>query len=149
MRSHTEERELPYPVERVFDLVADVERYPLFVPGWRSVRILGRDGDTARVEQCIAVGPFDWRFVSESVFQRPERIRITASDGPFRHLRIEWLFTPRDGPRSLTRLSMTYEMRSQLVERAAALLLADLPRRTLHAFEDRLARLPPPTAEER
>lgn len=140
MPTYTEERNLPYSAEEMFDVVSDVESYPRFLPGWRTVRILERCDDTLRVAQTVAVPPFHWRFVSEAVLERPERIDISTSDGPFRHLRIEWRFMRRGENDCTVDLTMTYAMRSGVVEKAAGVLLRDLPRRTLSAFERRLAR---------
>ncbi|NIR32309.1 MAG: type II toxin-antitoxin system RatA family toxin [Gammaproteobacteria bacterium] len=141
MPTYAGERRLPYSAEDVFDVVSDVESYPRFLPGWRTAQILERSKDTLRVAQTVAVPPFRWRFVSEAVLERPERLDIGTSGGPFRYLHIEWRFTRQGEAACVAGLTVRYAMRSRVVEKATGALLRDLPRRTLSAFEQRLARL--------
>lgn len=141
MPIYVERRELPYSAEEMFDVVSDVESYPKFLPGWRSAQILERSNDTFRVRQIIAVPAFRWDFVSDAVLDRPERIEISTSDGPFRHLRIEWRFVRRGENACVAGLTVSYAMRSRLVEKAIGPLLRDLPRRIVSAFEQRITHL--------
>ena len=45
MATHAERRALPYTPAQMYALVADVERYPEFLPWCRAARITRRDGD--------------------------------------------------------------------------------------------------------
>ena len=53
MPKHSETRRLPYSPEQMFDLVADVRRYPEFLP-WVTAMRVRRDGDTAAIESELA-----------------------------------------------------------------------------------------------
>ncbi len=88
---------LPHPCEHIFTVIADVERYPEFVPGWREVRVLERGERRVRVEQAFALGPMQWRFESEARFDPPRGIDIEAGSGPFESLLVRWRFE-RVGP---------------------------------------------------
>ena len=61
MAIHNEKRLLPYIPEQIFDLVADVEKYPEFLPLWRNVSVLHPPGgdQTGRylTEQTLQLGP--------------------------------------------------------------------------------------------
>jgi len=88
MLIETAGHELPFAPAQIFDLVADIERYPDFLPWWISVSIIKRELDICDVEQVLGRGPVRIQFASRAVLTRPERIDITSSDGPFRHLAI-------------------------------------------------------------
>lgn len=87
---------LPYGAASLFDLVADVERYPEFVPGWREVRVSLREPDRLLVEQLVTFGPGEWRFLSEARLDRPHAMEIRTIDAPFGELAIEWTFEALD-----------------------------------------------------
>jgi coenzyme Q-binding protein COQ10 len=75
---------LPFSCEQVFDVAADIERYPEFLPGWRSARILRRQSNICFVEQVLALGFLRVQIATEAVLLRPSRIDISSSDGRFR-----------------------------------------------------------------
>src|SRR5580692_16619 len=81
-------RRLPFTPAQIFELVADIEHYPDFLPWWISVSIIKRELDTCDVEQVLGRGPVRIQFASRAVLTPPERIDISSSDGPFRHLAI-------------------------------------------------------------
>jgi coenzyme Q-binding protein COQ10 len=77
----------------MFDLAADVERYPQFLRGWRAVRIIGRDAvDGLMVEQVVGLGPLHWRFFSSALLHRPGHLCIRSTGRPFDRLQIDWRF---------------------------------------------------------
>ena len=61
--------QLPYPCERVFDMVADIERYPEFLPGWTHARILDRHDNRLHAEQQLQTGPAVFRFHSTALLE--------------------------------------------------------------------------------
>lgn len=99
-----------HPRADVFDLVADIERYPDFVPGWKEARILS-DGDGRRsVEQAVGVGAFVWRFRTGAVLERPQRIRIQGKGGPLRRLHQVWRFEEQGQGKTLVELWTDYAL---------------------------------------
>ncbi|MHB1828993.1 MAG: SRPBCC family protein, partial [Steroidobacteraceae bacterium] len=68
------------PDERsaLFDVAADVEGYPLFLPGWIDARIVRRAGEQCEAVQTIGLGPMRLRFRTQALLRRPERIDITS-----------------------------------------------------------------------
>lgn len=76
----------------MFNLVADIERYPEFVPGWREVEVLSRGPDSLHVRQRVSVGPAVWRFRSEARLDPPHTIDIRTIAAPFGDLAIHWAF---------------------------------------------------------
>jgi coenzyme Q-binding protein COQ10 len=140
MRRQSESHRMPWTAEQMFDLAADIERYPEFLPHWPHATIRSREGDVLHVRQEIDLGVRRLRFESRAVLQRPARLHIDAASGPFRRLSIDWRFTPeRDGCR--TALTVEMEMRSLLLEALAGKLMAMLTRDVLARFRERAAAL--------
>lgn len=131
-------RRLPFPRSDVFDIVADIERYPEFVPGCRDARILERNGSILLVEQEMGLGgPWSWRFRTDARLERPSHIRVATQEHPFRHLDQRWLFEAIDDRATSLKLHVDYELRSRSLERVAGRLLEEGFERTLAAFAAR------------
>lgn len=130
-------RLLPHRREQVFDLAADVERYPEFLPGWISARILRREADVLFVEQVLGVGPLRVQFGSKALLRRPEQIDVTSAEHPFRHYSLTWRVTPL--PRECCSLSVTadLEMESRLLQHVVNRILPASIRDVMAAFEAR------------
>ena len=136
MSVHSERRLFLVAAGRLYELVADVERYPEFVPGWRNARVLERAGNKAWVEQTLGLAGFQMRFTSRAFFDPPGRLRIRAEDGPFRRLAIDWRFEPVEGG-CRVELRVDFEPGSFLLDRTARALLGPMGRRVMEAFEAR------------
>jgi len=141
MEIYTDTGGVPYTRKQMFDLIADVERYPDFLPGWLATRIIERDADTAIVEQEIGSGLFRTRFSTRVVFTPPGGIDIASTDSPFRRLTIRWRFEPAGRSRCLLGFYAGVELRSALYERLAGPLLKSHFRCIASAFENRANQL--------
>jgi coenzyme Q-binding protein COQ10 len=140
MTLYRERRLFPIATERLYELVANVERYPEFIPGWRKARVLERTGNEARVEQTLGLAGFQMRFTSRAFFDPPRRLQIRAEDGPFRRLAIDWRFEPSEGG-CRVELQVEFESGSRRLDRMARALLGPMGRRVMGAFESRARRL--------
>jgi len=137
METYIEEKESPYTPEEMFDLVADVESYGDFVPGWLDATILEREGDVIYVDQEVGLGMVHTSFVSQGIFTRPESIEITSSDGPFLYLAVRWTFEASNKSGCIIRFDAGFELRSRFLEKVVGPLFNDTMRRCVSAFEQR------------
>ncbi len=137
METYVEKRELPYTPAQMFDLVADVESYGDFVPGWLNARILERDGDVVYVDQEVGLGMFHTRFVIQGIFTRPESIELTSSDGPFLYLAVRWTFEASNKSGCIIHFHGGFELRSRFLEKVVGRLFSDIMGRSVSAFEQR------------
>lgn len=136
----TVERLLPHDPEVLFDLAADVERYPEFLPWWSAARVIKREGDTYTTDQTVGFGPLSARFHSKTVLHRPRSIEVTSSDAPFRHFRLTWIFERRPAGGTRVTLATDLALRSILLERLLDQILQQILAQIVAAFE-RQARL--------
>ncbi len=92
--SHRENHVVAFSNERMFDLVADVERYPEFLPLMRKATIVRRHASGYETEQTLALGPLSHRFRTRTELDMPRSIVVTSADRAFRRFDIRWSFTP-------------------------------------------------------
>ncbi|MGB8400421.1 MAG: type II toxin-antitoxin system RatA family toxin [Bradyrhizobium sp.] len=107
----------PYSPEQLFDLAADVERYPEFLRWWVAARVRKREAEVYYTDQVLGLGPIRLEFESRTVLCRPERIDVTSNGPPFRKFKLSWLFDSRPGGRCRVTLIAEMEFRSHLLER--------------------------------
>jgi len=138
MPTHAERRELPYRPEQLFDLVADIERYPEFLPWCIACRVRRREGNVVWGDLMVGFKVFRETFTSKVTLNRPDRIDVEYVDGPFRHLNNHWVFEPAEGGRhTVIDFSIDFEFRSRLMQTVATAAFNEAVRRMVHAFEVR------------
>ena len=103
--------------ERLFDLVADVESYPEFLPFWREARIVRREHDVYYTQQSIGIGPLSDRFQTKTCLESPRHILVTPhrAERLFNRFHIEWHFERIAADSSQVRLTFNVEPRSLLL----------------------------------
>lgn len=77
---------------RIYDVIAEVARYPEFVPGWLAVRVLHEDDTSMVVEQRLGFGAFDTWVRSKATFQRPVSIQVRPLDDQAAGVSLDWFF---------------------------------------------------------
>jgi coenzyme Q-binding protein COQ10 len=130
-------RVLAYSREQVFDLAADIERYPDFLRWWITARIRKRESNICYVDQVLGLGPVRVQFASKAVLCRPERIDITSSDAPFRRFSLSWLVEARPPTGCRVSIVADLELRSRFLQRVADQVLAASVVDIIAAFEAR------------
>ena len=144
MPTHAEKRELPYRPEQLFDLVADIERYPEFLP-WcvgARVRSRSREEDLVVADLIIGFKMVRERFTSRVKLDRPNlRIDVAYTEGPFRYLNNHWLFEPLANGRCRIDFYVDFEFRSVILQRIIGALFNEAVRRMVQAFENRARKL--------
>ncbi len=144
MATHAERRALPYTPEQMYALVADVERYPDFLPWCRAARITRRDGDVLYADLVIGFKIFRERFTSKVTLSPPDSVHVDYVKGPMRHLNNHWHFEPHDDG-CVIDFHVDFEFRSRLLQGAIGLLFNEATRRMVAAFERRAKALYGPT----
>ena len=134
-------RLLPYRAEELFDLAADVERYPEFLRWWLAARIRDREASVYRTDQVLGLGLIRVRFASKTVFHRPQRIDVTSDEWPFRQFRLSWTFEPQRPAGCRVILVAEVELRSWLLQGVVDRILPGVTADIISAFEARARRL--------
>lgn len=137
MPTHAEVRVLHHPPEQLFDLVADVEKYPEFLPWCVDASIRRREGDLIVADLVIGYRVFRERFTSTVALDRPRRIDVTYSDGPFRYLNNHWIFAPEGPDSCVIDFFVDFEFRSRVLQAVVGRVFGEAVKVMVHAFERR------------
>ncbi len=139
-------RRVAHPPARMFALVADVERYPEFLPFCKSLVIKRRSIDADGVETVIAAMSVGYKAINESFISRVKldraNMKIVAEyvDGPFSYLDNRWTFLP-DTSKSpdgcAVEFYITYEFKSRMLQLVAGAVFDRIFRMFSEAFEAR------------
>ncbi|WP_179380009.1 type II toxin-antitoxin system RatA family toxin [Jannaschia marina] len=144
MPRHSETRELPYTPAQMYDLVADVARYPEFLPWTAAARIRSREGENPEVmlaDLIISFKVFRESFGSKVMLWPDEnRIETEYLDGPFRHLKSEWRFE-ETAAGCRVQFWIDYEFRNPLIGRVVGTVFDQAMQRVVAAFETRARKL--------
>lgn len=142
MPHHHESRELPHGAKAMYDLVADVARYPEFLPWNSAARIRSRapieGGEVMEADLVISFKVFRERFGSR-VTLLPDQGRILTEyiDGPFKHLKSVWSFADRPEGGSTVRFDVDFEFRNPILAGVIGLVFNEAMHRIVAAFEAR------------
>lgn len=150
MPSHSETRQLPYSARQMYDLVADVARYPEFIPWTIATRVrgIGPEGDHMLMHADMVVGfkMFREKFLSRvRLWGDALKIDTEYVDGPFKHLISNWEFVDTDAGCAVS-FKVDFEFKSKLLQGAAGLFFMDAMQRIVRAFEARADTLYGPSA---
>ena len=85
---------LPYTAEQLYGLVADVERYPEFLPWCTAATILSEEGDEVTVKLGLASGIARTSFTTRNRHDPSRSVSMSLVDGSFDQLEGRWEFTP-------------------------------------------------------
>jgi len=140
MPTHAEERLLPYTAEQLFDLVADIERYPEFLPWCVGARIRERRDDFILGDLLIGWRMVRERFTSRVHLYRPDRIDVEYAEGPFKYLENHWKFIPKNGD-TLIDFHVDFEFRSRVLTGIVETVFTEAVKRMVGAFEKRARQL--------
>lgn len=136
MPTHAEKRIVPYTPEQMFDLVADIARYPEFLPWCQAARIQRREGPIVVADLVIGFKMVREHFTSRVTLSHPDRIDVSYVRGPMRHLNNHWKFEPHpDG--CVIDFYVDFEFRSKVLQKMIGALFNEAFRRMASAFETR------------
>lgn len=136
MPTHAERRFLPYRPEQLYALVADVQRYPEFLPWCTACRITGRDGNVITADLVIGFKMIRERFTSRVTLEPQDRIDVEYTSGPLRYLNNHWVFEQAPGG-CVIDFYIDFEFKSRLFHRLAGVVFNEAVRRMVAAFESR------------
>lgn len=133
MPTHAETKRVAFAPEQMFDLVADVGRYPEFLPWCIGARVLSSTPTELVADLTIGFGPFRESFTSRVALSRPEKINVRYENGPFRYLNNQWGFAA-DPLGCRVNFFVDFEFRSRLLQAAIGVVFNEAVRRMVNAF---------------
>jgi coenzyme Q-binding protein COQ10 len=140
-------RRVRHSAEKMFELVADTENYPKFVPLCQALRVKSRtekgEGVCVLVaDMTVAYKLVHYTFTSRVTLDRPNlKILVEYIDGPFRRLQNRWAFRPAGEQACDVEFFIDYEFRSRTLGMLMGTVFDTVFRRMASAFEERANRI--------
>ncbi len=136
-------RRVRHSAADMFDLVADMGNYPLFVPLCESLRVSRRATKGEGVETALSEMTVAYKFLRETfttfvTMDRPRlQIHVEYLDGPFSHLENRWTFKPVSERSCDVEFFISYEFRSRTLAFLMGAMFETAFRKFADAFERR------------
>jgi coenzyme Q-binding protein COQ10 len=143
MPQYSTTRHVRHAAANMFDLVADVERYPEFVPLCRALRIRKRIAEPEGVEVVVADMTVAYKMISETFTSRVTldranlHILVEYLEGPFSRLENNWKFRPTGERACEVEFFISYEFKSRMLALLMGSMFDLAFRRFAAAFEHR------------
>ncbi|MXP25165.1 type II toxin-antitoxin system RatA family toxin [Altererythrobacter indicus] len=131
-----ETRRLPYSAAQMFDLVADVDNYPEFLPWVVATRIRSDDGREMVADMLVGFKALREKFTSRVHKERPHQLRVQYVDGPLRDLDNLWVFRDIEGGCEID-FKVDFAFKSRMFEALAGQYFDRAFRKMVNAFETR------------
>lgn len=137
MPTHAEQRILPYSQEQLFNLVADIESYPQFLPWCVALRIKSRKQNILNADMMIGFKVFREKFTTKVILSPPGRVDVSYENGPFKYLNNHWIFIPQEGGSCMIDFYVDFEFRSKILQSAIGLVFNEAVQKMINSFEER------------
>lgn len=155
MPTHKEIRVVPHSPKQLYELVADIEKYPDFLPWCIAARNRSRepvaDGELVMADMVIGFKMFRERVTSKVTLHPPSdgetgpdaygRIDVEYVQGPLKYLQNHWVFLPVPGGGCEIDFFVDFEFRSRLLQKIVGALFHEAVSRMVAAFERRATAL--------
>jgi coenzyme Q-binding protein COQ10 len=134
------ERHVPHLPHLMFNLVADLQSYPRFVPNCSAMDVRPQPDGSQLARMTVQFGPFTQSYTSR-VIADPKAMTISAksSDGPFSYLDSTWSFEP-EGEGTRIRFDIDFKIANPLLAAAAEPAFASKQDEIIDAFVDEAER---------
>ncbi len=138
MTTYTERKLVPYTPAQLFALVADVAKYPSFLPWCVGARVRSKIGNELIADLTIGFGPFRESFTSRVTLTPPDdagfcSIKVKYENGPFKYLHNQWKFTP-DAQGCVVDFYVDFEFRNFVLQKAIGAVFTEAVRLMVNAF---------------
>ena len=138
MTSYTEKKLVPYSPAQLFALVADVAKYPSFLPWCVGARIRSHIGNDLVADLTIGFGPFRESFTSRVTLSPPDatgasEINVAYENGPFKYLHNRWHFAPHPEG-CMVDFYVDFEFRNFILQKAIGAVFTEAVHRMVNAF---------------
>lgn len=125
----------------MFELVANVEDYPKFMPWCGGARVLERTPEGMRASITISFAGIRQTFTTQNTHQYPESIHLTLVDGPFSALEGHWVFQPLGDDACKVLFTLEYAFSSRTLEMLVGPVFNRIATSFIDAFTQRAEQL--------
>ena len=141
MPTHSENRFMPFTAQQMYDLVADVNAYPKFLPWCAAARVrqTTQQGEATVMDADLVISfkVFRERFGSRvTLWPEQQKIDTEYLDGPFKYMKSNWSFKDVEGGCEVA-FFVDFEFKNAMLQRIIGLVFNEAMQRIVRAFLDR------------
>ena len=126
-----------FSAHQMFELVNNIEEYPLFLPWCSGSRIIKREDEFVEAELQISKGGFKKAFSTRNKIDQGGKITVSLLDGPFSYLEGVWNFMPLREDASKISLDLEFEMSGKLASIAFGVVFNQICNTMVSSFTSR------------
>lgn len=146
MRSFEETRQVQCSAKTMFDIVLDIEAYPLFLPWVSDAEVLTHQAGELTAQLVANLAGSKHSFQTIDRFVPDKLIEIRLLEGPFRFLESLWTFDAVSDDMCKVHFSIEFEFRSMMLDLVASPIFSTACKSMVQAFEQRALALKQGTA---
>lgn len=128
---------VPYTPSQMYDLVNDIEQYPLFLPWCPKTEVHKRDESIIQATVFVAKGNIQQAFTTQNSLKLDEEVHMQLVSGPFKHLEGWWRFSPRGEAKTKVSFKLQFEFSNKLVQMVFGQVFHKITEKMLQAFVER------------
>lgn len=125
---------VPHSAQQMFDLVADMESYPDFLPWCDAAEILSREENQICGRMQVARLGIHQSFTTCNRFEPGRHMNLELVDGPFRKLEGAWTFLPLREDACKVELELDFEFSGKLIDKAFGAVFSQIANTLVDAF---------------
>lgn len=137
MTTHAERRTLPYTPDQLFDLVADVKRYPEFLPWCISSRVKPPKDNVFYADLIIGYKMIREKYGSRVTLNAPDHIHVEYTSGPMKYLSNHWKFIEEEDGSCTIDFFVDFEFKNRILQNLIGVFFNEIVQRMVKAFEMR------------
>ena len=136
MPRHVDKRILPFKLDELYALVADVGDYPAFLPWCVGARLYNQHENGFDADLLIGFKMFKERFTSRVKLEPNRSINVEYIKGPMKYLHNDWTFREVDGGTEVD-FVVDFEFKNPIFEKLVGALFEEAVTRMISSFEIR------------
>ena len=123
---------MPYSTAQLFELINDIEKYPIFLPWCREATILAADAHEIKAQLLLSKGGIEKSFTTRNTLTPSTRMVMELLDGPFKHLKGVWDLQALGEHECQVALDLEFEFSSKMM----AMLFGPVFQQAAHKLMD-------------
>ena len=131
-------KNLSHPVKKIYNLVADVKKYPDFLPWCKNIIIKKKNKKYILTEVKVGFQNINERYVCKVLLCPQKRITLDYINGPFEYLEIDWKFKKISKNKTDVNFSCNFKFKSIFLRLCTSFFLENAVEKMVEAFEKKL-----------
>ncbi|MGJ8691185.1 MAG: SRPBCC family protein [Thalassotalea sp.] len=123
-----------HSAEEMYQLINDVNNYPLFVPDCGDSKIITASENSMTAALLVAKGGLKKWFTTKNTLKENESVTLSLVDGPFKYLTGQWRLTPLSDEACKIHFELDYEFSNKLLALAFGNVFTHLTHNIVQAF---------------